>query len=234
MSRTTRKSISILATLLAVGLLSTGCGPDAKTKKIEDLTAENDSLRKELEGRDKQLNDGLTRDNDAQATIAQLNQELAKLRAGQKKGGEEGWVTFNNFDMVSIPGDILFDSGKADLSSSGRSKIAQVASDIRAKFPDRDIYVFGYTDDQPIRKSKWKDNLELGANRSLEVVRTLIRSGIPGETIVQANCGQYRPRVPNMGEQNRRQNRRVEFYAVQRRGALKETATAKLKNSSDE
>jgi len=227
MARTTRNSLPLICLLLGASLIATGCGPDAKTKKIEDLQAEVDNLKKELDDRDRQLSDALTKDNDAQATIAQLNQELSKARAGQKKS-EEGWVTFNNFDMISIPGDILFDSGKADLTASGRGKITQIASDIRAKYADRDVYVFGHTDDQPIRKSKWRDNWELGAHRSLTVIRALREAGVANEFLVQANCGEHRPRVPNMGEGNRRLNRRVEFYAVQRKGGLKkDLATAR-------
>jgi chemotaxis protein MotB len=184
-----------------------------------------ENLKKDLEDRDRQLNDALVRDGDAKGTINQLEQELAKLRAGARKGGED-WVTFNNFDMLSVPGSVLFESGRANLTPGGRSKIAQIASDIRGRFPNRDIYVFGHTDDQPIRKSKWQDNWELGAARALMVVRALRDAGIPDEFLVQANCGQHRPRASNAGDKGRSQNRRVEFYAVQRKGALTETPTA--------
>src|ERR1044071_3300144 len=36
---------------IAFAAFVTGCGPDAKDKKIQDLTAENDALKKDLEGR---------------------------------------------------------------------------------------------------------------------------------------------------------------------------------------
>jgi chemotaxis protein MotB len=202
---------------MSMAALLAGCGPDAKTIKINELTAENDRLKQDLDDRDKHLNDALVRENDARSTIDDLNQQLAKARAGAKTA--DGWVTMNNFDMISVPGSVLFDSGKADLTTTGRAKLAQIASDIRARFPDRDIYIFGHTDDQPIRKSKWRDNWELGAFRSLTVVRALRDQGIPYSNIVQANCGEHRPRVANLGEKNRSQNRRVEFYAVPKRGS---------------
>jgi len=220
MTGMTRGRLSILMLAgLATAFSAIGCGPDAKDRKIEDLTAENNSLKGELEDRDRRLNDSLVKENEARSTIDELNQQLAKMRAEGAKGGDvDGWVTMKNFDMISIPGSVLFESGKADLTPAGRSKLQQIASDIRAKYPDRDIYVFGHTDDQPIRKSKWKDNWELGAHRSLTVVRAMRDAGIANEYLVQANCSQFRPRVANSGEKNRLQNRRVEFYAVPRRG----------------
>ena len=226
MTRMLRTSfLPIIALFFAAFVV--GCGPDAKTKKIEDLTAENDALKKDLEGKDRDLQDAQMREGDAKSTIDQLNQRLAQLRgqgAGNKKDGE--WVTFNDFDMLNVPGSVLFESGKSDLTGGGKTKLQQIASEIHGRFPDRDIYVFGHTDDQPIKKSKWKDNWELGAHRALTVVRALHDSGVPYESLVQANCGQYRPKISNAGgDKNRGQNRRVEFYAVKKKGGLVETTT---------
>lgn len=223
MTRNPALTASLTAFLLSLGL--TGCGPDAKQKKIDELTAEIDGLKQEIEGRDRQMNDSMVRDNDSKSTIDELNQQLAKARAdGQKT---EGWITMPNFDMISVPGAVLFEAGKAQLTSGGRAKLAQIASDIQAKYSDRDIFVFGHTDDQPIRKSKWKDNWELGANRSLTVIRALSEHGIPNDSLVQANCGQYRPKTSNSSNQARLQNRRVEFYAVRKNAGVIDSTSAK-------
>ncbi len=211
--------------LFAIALFAPGCGPDAKQMKIDDLTAENEQMRRELEERDRILNDTMVRDGDSQKTIDALSQELAKLRANRGKEGD--WVTMPSFDMISVPGSVLFDSGKAELTAQGRAKLAQIASDIRSRYSDRDIYVFGHTDDEPIRKSKWKDNWELGAHRSLTVVRALRDQGIANESLVQANCSQYRPKVPNANAKNKSTNRRVEFYAVRRAGSNIEGTAAR-------
>lgn len=207
-----------LFSVFAVAVFTPGCGPDPKQVKIDELTAENEQLRRDIEDRERRLNDAMVRDGDAQSTIDELNQQLAKIRAEKKDA--DGWISAPGFDMISVPGEILFHSGKADLTSPGRSKLAQIASDIRSRYADRDIYVFGNTDDQPIRKSKWKDNWELGAHRALTVIRALQSYGLPGEQLVQANSGQYRPRASNASESGRRLNRRVEFYAVIRKGGV--------------
>ncbi|HKQ50472.1 MAG TPA: OmpA family protein [Phycisphaerae bacterium] len=228
MTRNPALTLSLTALFLTLGV--TGCGPDAKQKKIDELTAENDGLKQEIEDRDRQLNDAMVRENDSKSTIDELNQQLAKARADGKNS--EGWVTMPSFDMISVPGSVLFEAGKADLTSGGRAKLAQIASDIRAKYSDRDIFVFGHTDDQPIRKSKWKDNWELGANRSLKVIRALSELGIPNDSLVQANCGQYRPKTSNTNDKARLQNRRVEFYAVKKNaGAIDGTSA---RGTSDE
>ena len=216
-----------------------GCGPDEKDLKIEDLTAENDQLKRELSDRDRQLQEALARENEARATVDELNRELARARSDLASArtasnnqpvtqmrnndvvvkGDDGWISTPSFDMISIPGEILFNSGKADLSRNGKARLAQVASDIRSRFGDRDIFVFGHTDNDPIRKSSWKDNWELGSARALNVIRELQTRGVPGDNLIQANCGEYRPTAAN-SRSTKKQNRRVEFYAVRKGGVL--------------
>ena len=99
MARMTRRFIGTLSLLLAT-VVATGCGPSKQDLKIEDLTAENEQLKNELDDRDRQLNDAMVRENDARQTIDELNQEMARKRAdaGSAKGAE-GWVT-----MASLSG----------------------------------------------------------------------------------------------------------------------------------
>ena len=217
MTRTHLLGLSLAGLFLVLG--AAGC-QDPKDQKIKDLTAENEQLRGDVAARDQQLNDGLTRDNDGRETIDQLNRELAKLRAdgGKMKEAEGGWVSGTNFDFMSLPESVLFESGKATLTGDGRKKLAQVAADIRSRFGDRDVYVFGHTDAQPIKKSKWKDNWELSSQRSLTVVRTLHELGISYGQLISASCAEYRPVIADKVRLDQPKNRRVEFFAV-RRGA---------------
>ncbi len=228
MTRMQRKCIATAPLLLFALFSGVGCGPSEKDKKIQDLMAENDQLKNELMDRDRRLNDSMIRDNEARATIDELNRELAQFRAagGKPTKDADGWITMPSFDMISVPGSVLFDSGKAVLSSRGRSTLAKIADDIRGKYGDRDIYVFGHTDNDPIRKSKWKDNWELGAQRSLTVVRALRDLGLSNDTLVQANCGEYRPKSSNTNKDGKLQNRRVEFYAVKRSSGIVDANTS--------
>lgn len=225
----TRRSTTLLpCAALLVAFLAAGCGPDEKTKKIQDLSAENEQLKKDLDDRDHQVQEATVRENDAKGTIDQLNRALAEGRAGTGKVKDGEWTTFSNFDMMSVPGSVLFESGKDTLTTGGKGKLQQIASDIKARYGDRDIYIFGHTDDQPIKKSKWKDNWELGAHRALTAIRALHDAGVPYDVLVQANCAEHRPKISNAGaEKNRSQNRRVEFYAVKRKIGLSESTITK-------
>ena len=212
---------------LVLAFAIAGCGPSEKDLKIQDLGAEGDQLKADLDDRDRQLNDALVRENDARESIDELNREMAKLRADQDKLKDvEGWVSTPTFDMISISDSVLFPSGKASITSSGRAKLAQVASDIRTRYAGRDIYVFGHTDAQPIRKSKWKDNWELGAQRSLTVVRTLRTLGISDDRLIAASCGEHRPIVAGAAAKLQPRNRRVEVFAVLRNAGMTDEITA--------
>jgi len=240
MARTTcvRFSSTLLLGLVAL-TLGSGCGADAKDKKIADLTAENEQLRRDIGDRDKQFADCTQREEDARRTIDDLNSQLAMARSrpittptpivtntpAKPTVNSDGWVTMPDFDMISIEGSVLFESGRADVRPQAKTTLDRLASTIRSRYSDRDIYVFGHTDNEPIKKSKWKDNWELGAARSLAVLRQLHNSGISYSNLVQANCGEYRPTVPNAGESGKKQNRRVEFYAVKRKGAMASRAS---------
>jgi len=244
MTRTVKGTLRVsLLSCLITPFLLVGCGPDEKDLKIEDLTAENDQLKRELSDRDRQLQEALARENEARATVDELNRELARSRSDLASArananasrstqpvtqmrsndvavkGADGWISTPSFDMISIPGEILFNSGKANLSRNGKARLAQVASDIRSRFGDRDIFVFGHTDNDPIRKSSWKDNWELGSARALNVIRELQKRGVPGDNLIQASCGEYRPTAAN-NRSTKKQNRRVEFYAVRKGGVL--------------
>lgn len=197
--------------------------------ELDTLKQENEKLKGDVKSRDDLLAEAGNRENSAQKSIEQLRRELDEARANGGKtvyvdrpvaapaaaggGKAEGWVGMPGFDMISIPGDVLFDSGKNTLRTSGRGQLDRIVSDIRGKYSDRDIYVFGHTDNDPIKKSGWKDNWELGAQRSLTVARFLIAGGIPGKNVIAASAGEYRPRDANTGKAKER-NRRVEFYAV--------------------
>lgn len=235
-------TLSIIASVASVLLLS-GCGETPEQKRISQLTQENEALRAQLNDRDKAMNDLAGRDESASGAVSGLRAENASLRdqlastsaelariksqpptvirepsTGTGEIPEGKWVQMPGFDMMSISGEVLFESGKSQLKPAAKSTIDRIASDIRARYPDRDIFIFGHTDNEPIRKSNWKDNWQLGAERALTCTRELIASGIPAGRLIQANCGEFRPRLANTSTNNKRTNRRVEFYAVEKKG----------------
>jgi len=212
-----------LAGILMWGVV--GC-EDPKAQ-LNEMTAERDRLRGELDDCQKQLAECNDRERNASGSMASLRDQLdnclrSRNAAAPTPGGgsiASGWTgVAPGVDMINVPGEVLFDSGKAVLRTSAGSTLDRILGDIRGSYSDRDIYVFGHTDTDPIRKSGWKDNWELGAQRALTVTRYLATKGISPNNLVAASCGEHRPRE-SAGEASKAKNRRVEFYAVRKGGS---------------
>ena len=116
--------------------------------------------------------------------------------------------------MIAIPGSVLFKSGKVTLRRESKNVLSKIASEITGNFAGKDIYVFGHTDTDPIKKSKWKDNRQLSTERSLAVVRYLQTQSVSPKSLVACGCGEHRPMTSNSSSSGRSKNRRVEIFAV--------------------
>jgi chemotaxis protein MotB len=208
--------------VFGVSLLVMGCeDPKVKIAQLEDQLAKaNEDLSSTQDELARALADQRKAQNEAQL----LRQQNADLQAklAQKPEMPEGWDSVPGGAMTSIPGSILFDSGKAKLRSGGVQTLNTVAATIKERFPGKDIYVFGHTDTQPIRKSGWKDNYELSCQRALEVVRYLSKSGLNARQLVACGWGEHRPTASNSTAADRQKNRRVEIFAVDQMMASKE------------
>lgn len=150
--------------------------------------------------------------------VAQLQDELERLRqelaAVPEPPAPPNWENVPGGAMTSIEGTVLFDSGKALLKPGARQTLEEIARVIAERYPNYDIYVFGHTDNEPIRVSPWKDNYELSCQRALSVVRYL-RDLLGSTNIAAGGWGEYRPVAENTTPENRQANRRVEIYAMQ-------------------
>ncbi len=205
-------------TMLALGgalLLGTGCNdPKQRIAMLEEsnqsLLADLQRTRAELD-RCRESNELCQRDiAAARGQINSLNTQLATM----PEDVPEGWTAVPGGAMIAIEGSVLFDSGKAVVKSSGQNTLEDILVPLRSEYADKDVLVFGHTDDMPIRKSGWKDNYELSTQRSLAVVRWLKEHGVSPNRLVACGVGEYRPRVPNTSANNRAKNRRVEIFAL--------------------
>ncbi len=215
-----RSRYAITLTLIGVGLLATtGCGPDPK-ERIVLLEDENRQLLAELDhARSGQQQAGADRDLCEQELAAlrsdngELQRQLADARSAPPPTEvAEGWTAIPGGAMINIEGEVLFRSGKAALRPEARSTLDAIARTLNGEYDDRDVLVYGHTDAQPIKKSGWKDNLELSAQRALSVVRHLQGRGVAPRRLVAGGCGENRPLVTRTGDVS--QNRRVEVYVL--------------------
>lgn len=92
-------------------------------------------------------------------------------------------VVRNNRMVIQLPGDILFESGKADLKSEGREALRQVAEVIRTdkELNARAFQVAGHTDNEAYGAGPFKDNWGLSLNRARTVLLYLIGPNTPAK-----------------------------------------------------
>jgi chemotaxis protein MotB len=205
------KTIALLTCLVSVSVFS-GC-TDWK-KKYESQLA----VSKNLEGlllREKQLN------KQSQETIDELQRQIAEGQsAAEATAFGEGYDV--RFDpsagtiTVTLPNTILFNSGQASLKKATSSELDHIQTVLQQKYSNNHIDVVGHTDTDPIKKSKWKDNLELSSQRALTVVRYLMGRGIDERRIRAVGCGPARPVASNATATGKAKNRRVEIVVYVR------------------
>lgn len=203
------KSCALL-TLIALPLAA-GCN-DTKGR-IALLEESNQKLLNDLQRAQAELGRCRDANNSCGAELASARGELDNLR-NQPAQVPEGWTAVPGGAMIAIEGSVLFDSGKVKLRSGAQQTLEQIYDVLRSEYADKDVLVYGHTDDEPIKKSGWQDNYELSAERSLAVVRWLKERGIEPGRLVACGVGEYRPRVPNSSRENKAKNRRVEIFAL--------------------
>lgn len=221
-----RNTLAVMGVSLALlGVSAAGCCEKEKNmisqleQELGDMSQKNQQLQSELaqcRARQADLEDRL---QTSQAARQSSEAELARLRAemsqSQVPGGME-WERGLAGDRVSVGSDILFASGKADLTASGRAKLDEIVRDLRRSYRGLPVRVYGYTDSDPIRKTRelWADNLDLSANRAMAVTRYLREQGIDAETIETIAMGATRFVAPNATPTGKAKNRRVEIIVI--------------------
>ena len=121
---------------------------------------------------------------------------------------------------ISIAGDILFDTGLAELRPQARERLWQIASVLRDN--NYIINVSGHTDSMPNYSEKYPSNWELSAARAARTARFLIeKTGIPENRFFISAHSWHQPVRANDSIMNRRENRRVEIILMKERPYLK-------------
>jgi outer membrane protein OmpA-like peptidoglycan-associated protein len=134
----------------------------------------------------------------AKAEAEELMKELSELKAQQTERG-----------IVLTIGDVLFATGKADLSPNA-NKSAEKLADFLKKHPKRDVLIEGHTD------SVGKDdyNLVLSRKRADSVKYKLMADGVEADRITTVGYGKKFPLASNDTKAGKAQNRRVEVIIL--------------------
>jgi chemotaxis protein MotB len=148
------------------------------------------------------------------AEIARLEASLRQPTAGNDPTGlggidatydpREGTIT------VNLPGDVLFDAGKATLRTSAKGTLDKIVAAIKKDYANKTIYVDGHTDTDPIKRTagQWEDNLDLSGARAMAVERHLVAAGIPSKNVVVRAYGPDQPKATKPA------SRRVEIVVM--------------------
>jgi outer membrane protein OmpA-like peptidoglycan-associated protein len=108
--------------------------------------------------------------------------------------------------IITIPGSVLFASGKTTLLPTAQTKLNAVADALKDQ-ADHQIIVEGHTDSQGTIAS----NDELSQGRAQAVRDYLVSRGVPSDRIRAQGLGAGRPVADNKSPEGRANNRRVEI-----------------------
>lgn len=115
--------------------------------------------------------------------------------------------------VISLAGNVLFDSGRAELRPQGLDLLDDLAAKLR-DMPN-DIRIEGHTDNVAIATSLYPSNWELSSARATTVGRYLIEhGGIAAKRVGAVGYGEWRPVASNDSREGRAQNRRVDVVIL--------------------
>lgn len=191
---------------------------DALTAQLKAMGVEFSSTKASLAERQKALEEYEARAKQLEAIKERFEKLKSKLDELTKMG-----LAVNirhNRTVISLPGDVLFDSGKETLKKDGKDILSKVAAVIKAdpQLLSRDYQVAGHTDNLPMKHGPFKDNWGLSLMRAREVLVYLIDAdkggGLPPDHWSAAGFADTDPISGNDTDDGRQKNRRCELIVA--------------------
>ncbi|MEO8324255.1 MAG: OmpA family protein [Nitrospirota bacterium] len=182
---------------------------EARLKEVERLKHELELVRKAREVQEAQL-------AKVKYEVLTVGEEIERItKALEDKFGKSLVVTQHHDRLVlTMLGQVLFESGEADLTPLGIQIMKQVGQ-VLATLPGKSIQVEGHTDNHRIYgqlQKQYPTNWELSTARATTVLRYLIeQTGMDPNQFSATGYADRRPVMTNETEEGRAQNRRVEI-----------------------
>ncbi len=174
----------------------------ARNSQVESAIDESERIRSSLESERDQL----------AAENERLQSQLGQMNARPDLGFDNiagAQVSMRGSEIVvEVAGDVLFVSGKASLRKGAKGTLDQIASAIMRRYGSNEIRIAGHTDSDPIRKSGWKTNERLAAERALSVEEYLASRGLDKDQMHIASYGPSHPKG------SKKDSRRVEIVIL--------------------
>jgi chemotaxis protein MotB len=191
---------------------------DDLTKQLQDLGLEVSSTKASLADQKKALAEYEERARQLEAIKERFEKLKSKLDQLTKLGLAVS--VRHNRTVISLPGDVLFDSGRESLKQDGKDILGKVAGVIKgdAGLLSRDYQVSGHTDNKPFKGGPFKDNWGLSLMRAREVLVFLVDAdkggGLPVEHWSAAGFADTDPIASNDDDEGRQKNRRCELIVM--------------------
>jgi len=186
---------------------------DAATKKASELEKKEGDASKDLTATKDELAQLRAQKAEADKRMAKI-EDIRKQFAKMTDTGQLRVSARHGQLVVSLPAEVLFPSGSAELSKQGEYAVVEVAAVLK-HFPDRHFLVVGHTDNQDLSKQTgscpFKDNLELATARALTVTHVMVTAGMDGKNLLPSGAGDHDPVASNAAEAGRQKNRRIEI-----------------------
>jgi outer membrane protein OmpA-like peptidoglycan-associated protein len=175
--------------------------------RIKDGDVERQKIL--LEARENEVNRAKADATMAQNVAQNAQAELARQQAESQRLAaqmEELQASQTSRGIVLTLGDVLFDTGRAELKPGAQRPIEQIASFLN-EHPERSVQVEGFTDSQGGNDY----NLELSQKRADAVAMAIIQRGVAAERVRAMGYGEEFPKASNNSAGSRQLNRRVEI-----------------------
>jgi outer membrane protein OmpA-like peptidoglycan-associated protein len=156
------------------------------------------SARKEIASQQNQLQKSKADLEKAEASAAAAMASLSKI--AQVKEEQRGVV-------ITLDGQVLFVTGKAELLPIARDRLNQVAQSLKELDDDKLVSIDGFTDSRGADDT----NMKLSQDRANAVRDYLVSQGVKTEKIRATGRGEANPIASNETPEGRANNRRVEI-----------------------
>ena len=218
----------------------------------EALTAERDRLASEAEDQrersDSAVQSAERKRGDCEAQLAERAAKVDELHAtyeglvkdleGELAKGNTQIEQLREGLRTSLPAELLFTSGSADLSADGARVLADVAKNLRRDaYAGYQILVEGHTDSVAVRGSlaqRFPTNWELAGARAARVVRALESAGVDAKRLAAVSRGAEQPVASEDTPEGRAANRRIEIRLIPLPGAKPAAAPPPLDTAAPE
>jgi len=147
------------------------------------------------------------------STLHEVREALIQVPIPSETSGSVEVGASREGIVISLAGNMLFDSGKSDLKPRGMTLLDTLAERLRTM--PNEIRVEGHTDNIPIATPLYPSNWELSSARATTVGRYLAEhSEIAPQRLIAAGYGEFRPVAPNDTREGRARNRRVDLVVL--------------------